>query len=177
MIPGERVVLRAIEDRDLERLRRWRNDPEMALWHCSAWPVSEEEQRCWHAGQAHRRDGKTFIVEVDDKPIGYTVSMGLDERSRSIEIGIHLVTDVRGKGYGKDAFLTQTRFCFEELNVHRVWLRVYAFNERAIGLYESMGFIREGQLRHSGFTRGKYEDIVLMSMLEDEFKERYGRRE
>lgn len=175
MIIGEKVTLRALEDRDLHDLRRWRNDAEMAHWHFSAWPVSEDEQRSWYQNQKNRSDGKVFIIEDDGQPIGYAVCMGLDSRNRSIEVGLHLIPDARGRGFGKDAFLTLTRFCFEELNMHRVWLRVFAFNDRAIGLYERLGFKREGVTRDMIYSSGKYHDVVQMSFLEHEFYERYGR--
>ncbi len=176
MLIGEKVTLRALEDGDVELMRTWRNDPEMAQWFFSTFPVSEDEQRAWYQKQKNRKDGKTFMIEAEGRAVGYAVCMHMDERSRSIEVGLHLTSEVRGRGYGKDAFLTLTRFCFMELNMHRVWLSVYAFNTRAIVMYEKLGFVHEGRLREAAFTRGEYQDVVVMSILDQEFFAKHGKQ-
>ena len=45
-------------------------------------------------------------------------------------------------------------------------------NEWGIRCYEKCGFKEEGCLRQWHFTRGKWHDLVLMSKLEDEYRER-----
>ena len=42
--------------------------------------------------------------------------------------------------------------------------------ERAIRLYRSLGFVEEGRLRQAQFKGGRFIDVVLMSILRDEFK-------
>ena len=54
------------------------------------------------------------------------------------------------------------------MNLHRLALQVFDFNERAIQMYGKLGFQTEGRLREAYFTRGKYCDIMLMSLLEGE---------
>ena len=57
---------------------------------------------------------------------------------------------------------------FGELGAHRLWLDVKDFNERAIALYRSEGFVEEGRKRECVLVDGRYESLVLMSMLEHE---------
>jgi len=47
MIRGEKVVLRALEADDLERLHRWMNDPEVIYWLGRRTPISLTEERRW----------------------------------------------------------------------------------------------------------------------------------
>ena len=54
---------------------------------------------------------------------------------------------------------------FEELELHRLFLRVYAENERAIRSYEKSGFRKEALLREDVYIDGEYKDIVLMGIL------------
>jgi len=55
------------------------------------------------------------------------------------------------------------------MNLHRVFLYVYDFNERGIRCYEKVGFQHEGRLRQSRFTAGRYVDDLVMSILREEW--------
>ncbi len=171
MIIGEKITLRAIEQRDIETLRQWRNHPELFKYHFRSIPVAEIEQQNWYQNYLN---SSTIVFMIDDEQnntIGYTLIKDMDQKNRLAEIGLHLDPDYQGKGYGKDAFKTLMRFCFHELNLHRIFLQVHAFNERACKLYETLGFKTEGRLRDAFFTQNAYHDVIVMSMLEDEFGE------
>ena len=60
-------------------------------------------------------------------------------------------------------------FIFEEMNINKIKLNVYAFNERAIKSYEKCGFKKEGLLRQEIFRQGKYNDEVVMGILREEY--------
>ena len=62
------------------------------------------------------------------------------------------------------------RFAFDELGGHKVELRVWAFNDRAIRAYEKAGFVREGVRRAVAFHGGQFYDEVLMGVLAEEFR-------
>jgi RimJ/RimL family protein N-acetyltransferase len=62
------------------------------------------------------------------------------------------------------------RFAFDELKAHRLWLDVKQTNARARQLYEAEGFTTEGVLRECLKTDGKYESLVVMSMLRGEYE-------
>ena len=170
MIRGEKFVLRALEEQDVERLRGWRNHPELFGSHFSSFPVSEIAQKRWYEARGADPSNVIFIIDNEERiPVGYTILKDLDHKNRHAEIGLHLDPDFQGQGYGKDAFKTLIRFCFHELNLHRVFLQVFAFNERAFHMYEKLGFREEGRLREAFFTQNRYHDIIVMSLLESEF--------
>jgi RimJ/RimL family protein N-acetyltransferase len=56
------------------------------------------------------------------------------------------------------------------LKLHRIDLRVLAFNQRAIACYEKCGFVREGVVREGVFIAGEWQSDVLMSILEHEYR-------
>ena len=72
------------------------------------------------------------------------------------------------QGLGREALEMLLHYGFEELNLHRIYLRVFASNERAVHLYEKMGFRHEGRWRDGEFRHGRYHDLLWMSMLRDE---------
>lgn len=58
-------------------------------------------------------------------------------------------------------------------------LNVWAFNERAVRVYEKLGFTVEGRRRHAVLHRGEFHDQLWMGMLDTEYdteyQEQYGR--
>ena len=64
------------------------------------------------------------------------------------------------------------RHCFDTLNFNRVYLRVYAENLRAKRAYEKADFVEEGCLRESVYKHGKYDDVIVMSILRSEWTAR-----
>jgi RimJ/RimL family protein N-acetyltransferase len=60
-------------------------------------------------------------------------------------------------------------FAFSQMNLHRVYLRVFEDNQRALHCYEKCGFKPEGRLREAHFANGKYKDELVMGILRHEF--------
>ena len=77
-------------------------------------------------------------------------------------------TEMRGKGYGEEALKTILKWAFEDMNCERVTLDHFNDNMIAAALYEKVGFVREGVMRHGGKKNGKYVDLCLMAMLRKE---------
>ena len=73
------------------------------------------------------------------------------------------------KGHGTDAIRILIRFIFEQMNINKIKLNVYEFNERAVRCYEKCGFKKEGRLRQEIFRDGKYYDQYIMSILKEEY--------
>jgi len=58
-------------------------------------------------------------------------------------------------------------YAFRLRNERKVWLRVWANNERAIRSYLAAGFVEEGRQRAHVWSAGHYVDLVLMGVLRD----------
>ena len=69
---------------------------------------------------------------------------------------------------------------FGGLGLHRIALSVFAFNERAIRAYQSVGFVIEGRAREAIWRDGRWWDEISMSMLDSDWaarrRARRGRR-
>jgi RimJ/RimL family protein N-acetyltransferase len=66
------------------------------------------------------------------------------------------------------------RFGFEQMNLHKVALGVFDFNERAQTVYRRCGFVEEGRFREEVFQDGRYLDVIRMSVLRREFEALHG---
>ncbi|MEN6401563.1 MAG: GNAT family protein, partial [Armatimonadia bacterium] len=79
-------------------------------------------------------------------------------------------------GYGTDAMLTLCGFGFNQCNLHRIQLDVFAENARAIRCYEKVGFVHEGRRREAIFRHGRYQDLIVMGLLAEEYREKWPER-
>ena len=86
------------------------------------------------------------------------------------EVGITIgEKEYQGKGYGTEAMEVLLEYGFKTVNLNRIQLRVYEFNSRAIKSYNKIGFVEEGRMRQGIFIKGKYHDIIFMSILQEEW--------
>ena len=79
-----------------------------------------------------------------------------------------------GRGYGSEAMNILLRYAFTELNLHRLTLTVFEFNERAVRMYQRCGFKIEGIVREVLYRDGRRWDLISMGLLRDEWMELNG---
>ena len=111
----------------------------------------------------------SVVNSFDRELVGYILLAGAGGEDRAVEFR-RMAISVKGKGYGRISVRFIKKYCFEELNCHRLWLDAYTDNERAIGLYNSEGFVQEGIIRECKKHGDGYRSMVVMSMLENEYK-------
>jgi len=111
----------------------------------------------------------------DDRLLGditlSVINWGSRDAFASIGIGER---EFWGKGYGTDAMRLTLRYGFIELNLRRISLTVFEFNQRAIRSYEKAGFRLEGRQRQIMQREGHRWDIFYMGILREEWMENYG---
>lgn len=181
-IQGTRVRLRALCRGDIELLRLYVNDPEVMQFSNQFRPIGDMEQEDWYKSVVDAHDSVWFGIadrnNAEEVLIGTCCLVAIDWISRSAELRIRLGDKSRwGKGSGSEATCLLLRYGFLDLNLERIWLRVFASNVRARQLYEKTGFKVEGTLRQATFIRGKPDDVVVMGLLRYEWEENLNRRQ
>ena len=175
MIEGTLVNLRAPEMTDLERNTRWINDREVTQYLSLRYEMSQAAEEAWLRDLVSKPlayDRVFFAIETKDgEHIGNTNLFNVAPENRSAELGIMIGDKARwSKGHGSDALKTLLRFGFEEMNLNRVELFVYSFNERAQAAYRKCGFVEEGRRRQALYRKGAYHDFIVMAVLRDEWE-------
>jgi len=170
---GEQTYLRPIERGDAPLFVAWLNDPEVTQFLKVHLPFNllYEESFIDKLYQDPDNVVLGIVEKVTDRLIGSTGLQRIDRRNRHANFGIVIgAKEVWGKGHGTEATRLMVRYAFATLNLNRVWLHVYAFNERGIRTYEQVGFKREGVLRQEVFRDGRYWDAITMAVLRDEWE-------
>ena len=167
----EGICLRVVEEADIERIRQLRNDPSTWIYLTDITLLDEGTQRSWYRSLSERRDRKYFVLgDSQHNFLGIIRFDEIDYTNRSMRVGCDIVREWRGQGYGSKAFLLIKKYCFDYLNMHRLWLAVLETNLVAIHLYEKHGFKVEGRYREAIFRDGCYHDYIIMSFLEEEYR-------
>jgi RimJ/RimL family protein N-acetyltransferase len=170
---GDKIYLRPLEKEDARLCAVWFNDAEVTRTLLTYRPLSVPAEE----GFLERISGDEnslalgIVVQETDQLIGVCGLKNIDWRSRHAEFGITIGAKQEwGKGYGAEATKLIVRHSFLTLNLNRVYLHTIATHERALRAYERAGFQREGLARQGLYRDGKYHDLVLMSILREEWR-------
>jgi RimJ/RimL family protein N-acetyltransferase len=173
MLLSTRIALTPLRESDLPLLFRWINDRELVTLNAPYKPVSEQQHRAWFEDIQKRRDTRIFAIRLleNDVLVGTCQLHTIDLVHRAAELQIRIGDGQhRGRGIGTEAVRLLLGFAFEDLDLHRVYLHVFASNQPALRLYEKVGFRREGVLREAAHIEGKYVDVVVMGILRSEVR-------
>jgi diamine N-acetyltransferase len=159
-----KIELRRTTENDLQYVLSAQADEDSRPF-VTSWP---EEQ---HRGVLDDANIEHLIVESkpNNQRVGFVILAGLQSEHRNIEF-MRIVITEKGKGYGKAAVQAIKRYAFETLAAHRLWLDVKEHNVPARALYEKQGFRYEGTLRECLKAPEGFESLVVMSLLEQEYR-------
>lgn len=144
------VVLRLMEERDLETILAWRNRDDARIWFKDCSKIAFDAHLAWFRSYLQKEDDFFFLIEANGEPVGqcgvYDINNG------SAEIGRFLVApEMAGKGYIGRSCAEIIRFSTGSLNLSYLFLEVMEENAKAIRVYTRQGFAEES--RKDGLIR------------------------
>ncbi|MBI2338591.1 GNAT family N-acetyltransferase [Candidatus Daviesbacteria bacterium] len=178
IIQRNKVILRPMREENFEIMFKWLNDIEvMRYWYGRDKPRSLDWIRKHFTPSIKGQTNSTYwIIESDSEPVGYVCNTAEKndngEFLGKVEVDILIGDKSRWeKGIGSDALKAMIDYAFNIQKAERVFLTPRVTNNRAIHVYEKVGFKKEGILRHFEKFEGKWVDNAIMSILRGEFKE------
>ncbi|WHE08261.1 GNAT family protein [Thermoanaerobacterium thermosaccharolyticum] len=174
MLKSKNIELVPFETRYIEKFVEFRNSEDSRNFTMPGipYPVTEDSVSEWLSKKANPSESGEFAIIYNEtnEYIGNVSYNNVDWKNRHCEIAIMIGEEkYRNRGLGTEALVTLLDFIFNELNLYRVELKVYDFNERAIRCYEKCGFKKEGLLREVVYKHGRYINEWVMSIVKDEF--------
>lgn len=156
---------------DAPGMLEWMTDPEVNLYfQFDPGTVSLETVQQFIARAGDEREDRHFAIAGEGDEYQGTVSLKhISPRDRTAEYAIALRQGASGKGLGSFATREVLRVGFVEMDLHKIYLNVYADNQRALSLYEKCGFRLEGEFKQHLFVRGEYKDLKWYGMLRCEY--------
>lgn len=173
MIYGKKILLRAYKESDIEESLHLINNPSILnfLSGETILPFSLENQKEFIINCMKNRTS-TFNFAIEEIATGkYIGGCGINSynsKNRNVTIGLWIGEPYHGKGYGSDTLRTLCNFIFNEMNIFKIKLDYFSFNEKGRRCYDSVGFKVEGVRRKEIFRFGKYHDIIDMGLFKEE---------
>jgi RimJ/RimL family protein N-acetyltransferase len=163
MLCGKRVILRAIEPPDLPNYVRWFADPEVLAYFGLYQPQNLAQEQTWYERQNENSSSVNFAIDFEGRHVGGCGFANIDAKNQHAEVGLFIGEKALwDQGLGKDVLATLVNYGFDFLNLHRIYLRVFANNQRAVHAYEQIGFVHEGRFRETKWRHGRWLDFLYM---------------
>jgi len=170
MLIGEKVFLTGVERSDLTANYIWGNDRELiGMAGMNPYPKNSWQIEKWWESSLSNSSSLLLAVRTreEKKYVGNIELTEIDLKNRNAQLGIIIGDrDYRQQGHGLDAVNTLVDFAFKEMNLHRVFARVLAFNQPAQQMFKKAGFTEEGRERDAFYCRNQYWDIIFLSRLD-----------
>ncbi len=171
----DRIYFRPLEISDASTLVVWLNDPENWRTLGRYAPINQMRETEFIQKLCASQTDIVFgiVLKTKDRLIGCCGLHNISLSSRSATFGILIgEKSKQGIGLGTAATRLILRYAFDELNLNRVELSVFADHDRAIRVYRRAGFVQEGRARQAFFRNGRYHDALTFGILRDEWEDR-----
>jgi RimJ/RimL family protein N-acetyltransferase len=165
---GKNVSLRALTEDDFEGYFEWLNDQNITKWMQRG--IRPNTMESMHEYLKHNL---VFAIMAGGQHIGNITLANIHQDFRSAEITIMLGRE-QGKGNGTEAIQLLTDHCFRRMNLNRVQAGCVYDNATSFRAFAKAGFTVEGTLRKAYYCDGEYRDVVIMSILKNEWRNKVG---
>lgn len=174
----ERLILRKLNMKDAVPIFQYASDPEVTkfmLWDTHK-NIKDTFRFIDYITEQYKKDEAAEWV-VTLKENGSVIgTIGLSSLTRFLccEIGYTLNRKYWGRGIMTEAASRVIRFAFEEMRVNRIEAMHLTGNDASGRVMQKLGMRYEGTLRKKVFTKGRYWDCLIYSILADEYFSKSG---
>jgi len=166
LLKGHKINLKLVEKCELPILHPWFNDPDFNGEFESFGQVSLTELEKIYENL--KQEQWYWVEKTDGTKVGYIAQM---KSGDSTCIGYLLLSEERGKGYGSEAVQIMVDYLFLHKDIVRIQAETHPDNIASQRVLEKAGFMKEGLIRKSFFSRGIYRDTAMWSILREEWVE------
>lgn len=172
---GKKVVLRAVEEEDIEMLRELSNSPDFEKMVVGwSFPISKKDQQEWFENCKNGLSRIRYIIETkEDGAVGMIGLRDLDWKNGTASgLGMRVAKkELRTKGIATDAWMTLMRYAFNELRLNRINGSALTYNKVSLHVCQKVGFKIEGTQRQAVYKDGEYHDVVIMGCLKSDYEQ------
>jgi RimJ/RimL family protein N-acetyltransferase len=169
---GDRVVLRTIEEEDIEILQRSRNEPAFREGLMSIYPQNRitVETDLEERSEEVDEDTLGLLICADKEAVGLVILFDI-HRGETGTLGYWLLPEHQGEGYATEGVGLLIDHAFQNLALHRILGWTIDYNEESQAVLRRLGFSHEGTYREHIFRKGEYHDTEHYGLLVSEWED------
>jgi RimJ/RimL family protein N-acetyltransferase len=173
ILETSRLILRPLERKDIAVFSAYRSDPDIARYQ--GWDAPYDltqaekfidEMQAVTPGEIGQWFQLGLELKVNGVLIGDVAFKVLKSSRLTAEVGMTLMADYHGKGYGVEAVTEPVNYLFGDLQMHRVIANCDPQNHAAYHLLEKVGFRREGYFAESLWYKGYWASEYWYAILD-----------
>lgn len=168
---SENIIYRLICEEDTDLILSWRNSDLVRKFFIYQPIITKEQHLLYYRDKCETGEVYQFVMinKENNIPFGCVYLKDIDKINKKCEYGIFIGSEkCLNKGLGTEACRTMKEFAFNELNLHKVYLRVIDSNARAIKSYQKAGFHVEGTFEDEVMINDKYVTLFFMAAINQE---------
>jgi UDP-4-amino-4,6-dideoxy-N-acetyl-beta-L-altrosamine N-acetyltransferase len=170
---GTLISFIPVQEEHLPIMVKWRNDPKVSEMLFDRGGFTLEKQKIWFEKAKNDKSRVQFIIteNKNQKPIGAINLMDIDYKNLHCDWGDYIgELDFRMGGYAVEAEYLILNYAFNKLRMNKVYCQTFSYNTKVINTHKKFGFTTDGILRQHYKDGDSFFDIVVMSILKNEFE-------
>lgn len=166
---GKNINLRALEPIDLDFLFSVENNE--SFWEISSTqtPFSKYILQKYienaHQDIYEAKQYRFVICNTQNIPVGMIDLFDFNPQHKRVGVGILILPEYQGNGFGSEALEMVIDYAFTYLNVHQIFANITAENKKSITMFEKFNFEKVGIKKDWIYTNDSFKDEILYQLI------------
>ncbi len=174
-LEGDKIIFRPLDERDLDRIVIWINDPQVRKYLTVFIPMTMGAEKKWI--ESISGSEKNIVLAAIDKETGKHIGNAglhnINGRNRTATFGFLIGDkDFWGKGYGTEMLDLMLKYAFHTLGLRKVKSSVLAANIGSAKVHEKCGYKKAGVFKNEYLVDGEYVDEILLDVLREDWEKK-----
>lgn len=152
LLENDKLLLRAVEPEDLDRLYAWENNSQ--LWDVGNTRnpyskfvlkqyISQSDSNIYESKQLRLM----MVSKITDETVGTVDLFDFDIHNSRIALGLFVDTPFQGNGYAKASLRLVEEYLFDYLKINQLYVHIAENNTASILMFENENFDKTGILK------------------------------
>ena len=172
LIEDDDIKIKKFEKNDLNNFKNFSPYDDILLTDYNLCFLKESEIKKWEK-KIKSKKNNYFVIFLNEIMIGYIGISRISFLNSNYELSLSLDEKYCSKGYGFKSLRLFLEYYFENFDKYSIWLNVNAFNQRAIKLYEKIGFEKISEFL-GDFEVQKMQKLKRYEETKEYFEEKSG---